>query len=590
MGTLRLVGLVRVSSEGQVGEDGEGLDRQRAAVQRIAQAHGATLRIVEIHAVSGPYVADTPEWTGVVRPLINQGWHLAVDAVDRLIRADSFDFRVLQDLKRAGALIYTPSGVQDLNRAGDTLLATILAALGGFERSEIERRMRDGRLAARQRGEWAVGRHLLPTGCTYDMDARRWGVEPDGAAKVRAAFEAVAAGQSVLGTARNLGVDTKVVHGWIRHPIYRGYLRDTIGDIKLDGEVQVYGGKDQEAPIVSEATWRTANARLDANATTHRRRRDKVAPTVWASTYLYSGHSEWRPLSPGLEESTTGHRHVVYGRSPKHDHATITYQCACLLPTSWAAGKDQCGLRPMKAERVNMALDAYLTALTHDPSILEDIKASLTVQGTDPEVERTRIRKALHKLDTKEERLVEIRLEGQYSKAVLDKQAAKIREERERLERALAALDAPSGPTAADVDRMAEGWGWDATWEPARKREWLAAHVPGGVTITNEGIESIGLRVPCEGGEHTYHGGPARTWESLIGITARASVIGPKQWPAGTCGTSEAAKRLGVKATNLAKWANNGTVPQPALRSQRHLAWTEADIAAARTALQSRTA
>ncbi len=63
-------------------------------------AHGADLLDpVEIIDVSGSDVDQTQEWREVVLPAIKDpNVHVAMDTIDRLLRADSFNFRVFQDL------------------------------------------------------------------------------------------------------------------------------------------------------------------------------------------------------------------------------------------------------------------------------------------------------------------------------------------------------------------------------------------------------------------------------------------------------------------------------------------------------------
>ena len=94
MTTIKLLPIHRVSTADQAGERGEGLDRQREATRRVAEAHGAILlEPVEIIDVSGSDLDQTTEWQRRVIPTISApDVHVAADSIDRILRADAFNF------------------------------------------------------------------------------------------------------------------------------------------------------------------------------------------------------------------------------------------------------------------------------------------------------------------------------------------------------------------------------------------------------------------------------------------------------------------------------------------------------------------
>jgi hypothetical protein len=103
MPVLKLLPIHRVSTAAQAGDDGEGLDRQRDATMRIVESINArgdltaiALPAVEIVDVSGSDVDQTLEWRHQVLPLLEEAnVHIAVDAIDRILRADAFNFKVM---------------------------------------------------------------------------------------------------------------------------------------------------------------------------------------------------------------------------------------------------------------------------------------------------------------------------------------------------------------------------------------------------------------------------------------------------------------------------------------------------------------
>ncbi len=584
---LRLVGLIRVSTEKQAEDNG--LDRQRSAIEAIAKAHMAELRVVELKGVSGPYVADDPAWQGTILPSLKQGWHLAVDAIDRLIRADRFDLRVLQDIQQIGAKVYTPNGVQDFGRSQDTLLATILAGLGGFEKAEIKRRMMGGRVAARRAGKAATGAHAMPTGILYDRDTG-WAIEPVGADRVRRAFEGIARGESLSFVSQALGCQPPSISRWIENPVYRGCLSARWGSLDLGQETRVFA---EDEAVVSEATWRAANTRLRASHEDARKRRASAAPGIWASSYLFSDHEQPTGMVRfGGVQDLDGSKyckHVLYGRSSKSK--SNAYLCRCSYPMPrWVEKLEPCGLKALRADRTNAALDRYLDDLTHDASVAKAIRAAFAVPARDTKAERTRVEKSLAELDKREARLVDLHLDGAMSRAVYDSKRAGIERDRKALQGELASLDAQKGPSADDLTALVASWAWDPSWPPARKREWLARYVPGGIQVSNEGIMSAMVRVPFPEGAVDFRVADGRSWDDLIGISALASVHDPK--PAGCAAgmtTREVSAFLGVPHSSFLYAVAHGTVPKPALLAGRYYCWMPAEVEAARQALTPRT-
>ena len=577
---LKLVGLVRVSSAKQAGEDGEGMERQREAIRAMAKAHNAAdHRIIELPGVHGYSVADTSEWTAVVG-LLKQGWCLALDTMDRLLRAEDFDFRVYQDVQAAGALIYTPAGIQDLSEPQGALFSTILGAFGGFNRHALLRQMHHGKIQARKRGGWAVNNKHLPTGCTFEPKSIRWGVNEETARGVRDAFEAVAGGRSVLSVARACGVSSATIIHWVRNPIYRGFLPSKFGTVDLGVEVQVYGGEGQADPIVAGPLWYAANRRLDESRNDSRKRRDQTSPMIWASSYLFSAYEKGEVLDP------SGPRHVLYGRT-RGAIGTVAYLCRCCYPQDPRLPTvEKCGLRILRADRVNAALDKYLTDLTHDPSTLESVKSGLKNKGRDTVADKARIAKGLKEQDRLEVQYVDLFTAGQMSRSIYDAKYAGVEKTRSQLKAELIAIESePVGPTSTDLTAMAKSWAWDSSWTPDQKRAWLAKYTPGGIRVSHDGIDGLSLRVPTADGGISYPGTVGNTWEGLIGISALAIVKDPKQFPAGTIGTEEVARILNVEKYNIIRAIGEGRCPRPIARSGRHLAWTPAEVEVARSVL-----
>ncbi len=253
------MGIIRVSTEGQAGEDGEGLERQRHSVKGIAKALSADLQMVEVIGVSGSDLAETPAWNRVIAPAIKAGAHVAADAIDRIVRADGFDLTTLKVIKEAGARIYIPGTMYDPARVPrDVLSLTMFAGMGGAEKADIKWRLNGGKERGRAVGRWVSGKHILPMGVDYDYETHRWSYTEE-AEVIRSAYHAlVSGGESVSTVARGMG--TRIWRGRrvaiCRAGAWRGH-----GDVEvtehpdgtfttlLGGAVKVTGARSLTAAV-----------------------------------------------------------------------------------------------------------------------------------------------------------------------------------------------------------------------------------------------------------------------------------------------------------------------------------------------------
>ena len=370
---MKLLGIARVSTEEQAGDNGAGLNRQHDAIQRVAQANDAKLiGIVNIVDVSGSDVGTSKEWLTQVLPLIaDPDVHLAIDALDRLIRASNFAaFGVLAACQTTHTRIYTPAGTHDLARPDGVLVSGLLALIGGKEKAEIVRRSQAGKEAKRQRGQWVQGVDFLPRGIAYDRKTQTWSYTAE-ADCVRGMFRLAADGATQAEIGRRTGVASQTVRSVLQNPIYDGRL---VFDSRSSGrianskhqkkvarpaeqviDVRVFSEADQ---LVPHELWLSVQTRLRDSEQAHRRTREATAPYSWASSFLFSWHE---PEGDG----DVARRHIVYGCStgagPRNEPR---YMCRCKHGS--APGElRRCGLVGFRCDVVNRCLDRYLTDLTH---------------------------------------------------------------------------------------------------------------------------------------------------------------------------------------------------------------------------------
>ena len=165
----RCFGYVRVSSDGQKGEDKDGLKRQQRAIAAFAKAHGyAVVKVFSDEGVSGtiPHNAR-PEFKHLLAALYGNGVRtVVIEDVDRLGRDAEVILNAIGDFRRAGFILVTSKG-QDLTASGvDARLKTgIDAVIAEYARGQLVERLASARQRARsERNTYREGR--IPYGYT----------------------------------------------------------------------------------------------------------------------------------------------------------------------------------------------------------------------------------------------------------------------------------------------------------------------------------------------------------------------------------------------------------------------------------------
>lgn len=146
-------GYLRVSSDGQTGEDKDGLKRQERAIISYAKTHGYTVaKFYSDEGVSGtiPHNAR-PEFKKLLAALYGNGIRMVViEDVDRLGRDAEVILNAIGDFRRAGFTLVTSKG-QDLTATGvDARLKTgIDAVIAEYARGQLVERLHAARQRAR---------------------------------------------------------------------------------------------------------------------------------------------------------------------------------------------------------------------------------------------------------------------------------------------------------------------------------------------------------------------------------------------------------------------------------------------------------
>jgi site-specific DNA recombinase len=166
----RCFGYIRVSSDGQKGEDRDGLKRQERAIAAFSKSQGFTIaQIFSDEGVSGtiPHNAR-PEFKRLLAALYGNGTRtVVIEDVDRLGRDAEVILNAIGDFRRAGFTLLTSKG-QDLTATGvDARLKTgIDAVIAEYARGQLVERLNAARKRAREeRKQYREGR--IPYGYMF---------------------------------------------------------------------------------------------------------------------------------------------------------------------------------------------------------------------------------------------------------------------------------------------------------------------------------------------------------------------------------------------------------------------------------------
>ena len=223
---IRVVSLVRVSSEQQAGESRAGLARQKEMVRRtIAQHSLVCIEDYELHT-SGTLMAGNPVVKAILaRILAGEIQGIVVADLDRLFRPDKFSsYNILAVFQEMGASIFSSDIVYNLDSKDGRLFSSIRSAISGYELSLMQERQQGAKEQKRKRGQHPNSEITLPLGVGYSRkDETFHYTEKIGLVKelFRLFDEEGVHNYSELG--RRVGLGGAGVRVVLRNPIYLGW-------------------------------------------------------------------------------------------------------------------------------------------------------------------------------------------------------------------------------------------------------------------------------------------------------------------------------------------------------------------------------
>jgi DNA invertase Pin-like site-specific DNA recombinase len=219
--SLRVIELIRVSTESQAAADRAGIAAQHSANQRTAAQYGLQIiRTIQLSDVSGAAVLRAPEIQELLQLIESPEIHgVVTKEFSRLMRPENFsDYALLQAFVDTNTILYLPEGPIDLSSKSGKLMGTIRAAIAGLERAEILERSWLAKEEKRRAGKHPQSRIALPFGVDFE-EGRGWLYKPE-AEKIKEAFRLFLAGDTnYCSVGRKVGIDPFNLRVIMRNPI-----------------------------------------------------------------------------------------------------------------------------------------------------------------------------------------------------------------------------------------------------------------------------------------------------------------------------------------------------------------------------------
>jgi len=501
--------LIRVSTEGQAGEDRAGIPAQRETNRRTAQVYGLRIvKSIEIVDVSGAAVLSSPQMQELMRMMETPEIHgVVTKEFSRLMRPEKFtDYALLQQFIDTDTVLYLPDGPIDLASKSGRLLGTIRAALAGLERREIIERMNDAKESMRRAGKHPGVESSLPYGVAYSPKTG-WSYTAD-AEKVRTAFHLFLSGEtSYTVLSQKLHIPRTNVRFILENPIYTGWRvyrekRDpsAIGYVGRPGGRQGYRRKIERAPeevirvrvldaILSEGDFSRVQQIIGLKKEKHWRSYAE-AP----SRYTYNGF-----LTCGDCAS------LLYTHTAKDEFYVCKSRNTREARLRAARGLVPCSNSYMLRKKLEPKIDFLLGEKLRQPEFLSrvvdefnaEIKSSISTADT----ERTIVNQKLANLEAKRRRILEAFFDGAIDKPERNNRIANIDSELSVFRKIL--LDStpavPKVRTEAGFEEILEPF---AEWEFLErddKRTLLATVCPE-IRVERYVVKSLMLNELAEGG------------------------------------------------------------------------------------------
>ena len=413
--TKRVVGLIRVSTEGQAAEDRASIPSQRAINERTALTFGLSIvRSIEISDVSGASVLMAPEIAELVLLMHDPEIHGVVTReFSRLMRPENFsDFALLQEFVDTNTILYLPEGPIDFASDGGRMMGTMRAVMAGIERTEIRKRFWEAREIKRRKGELAASRVVLPFGVGYESG--KWFYTPY-AERIRDAFKLFLAGDSnYRSLGRKVGIAPVSLREMMRNPIWTGWrVVDKKRDLSPAGKYPTKNGRQGDRKKIKRAP-------------------DEIIRIKVIDEPLIS-EDEFNQAQRIMEMKRTNFWRMNSGPHRFTYNGFLACSCQSLLYTKYRRDdyyvcKSRCGKPYQRRDILEPQLDRLFTnRLTKAPFLKRHVLAPL--ERKRPEGDAAQLKLQLKGLSGKRQRILDTYFEGVINGSERDTRLANIERE-----------------------------------------------------------------------------------------------------------------------------------------------------------------
>ena len=469
---IKVAEWIRVSDESQAAPERFGIPAQKTVNKDTCARFGLeVVKTFQVEDVSGKDIMLASETHELIQ-LMQSGRIQGVVSREfsRLMRPDNFgDYVLLGAFQNSKSLLWLPEGPINLNEKNGRLMASMQAAIAGFERSTIRERLHRGNEENRKSG----GRFCahLPKGVGHSKQ-QGWQYTEE-AQQVKRAYEMVLSGDSLNEIARYLGMSPMGARYLIHNPIYKGwrvYEREC-GEAKAGkngrrakyrplmkrSEDKVIRVQVIDDPLVSPDVWERACQIMDAKSESCRRNRKNLGMASY-NGFLYCDECG-RVLTP-VKGSGKGY-----------------YVCMSRCKSTTG-----CTQRYTRIADMENRIDTLIGGEMSNPAFLR--RLAMRLQSTQENDKRAskiqQLDSEMKSLERKRSRVIDIFMEGDITKDERAERLAKIAEQLGTVNEELTRMQAsaPAGTTLEQLVSMFTVFaGWE-TYSAEDRRRLLSLYAP----------------------------------------------------------------------------------------------------------------
>ena len=499
-----VIELLRVSTSNQAGDDRAGLPRQMEANRRTIERHGlsvvTTIRLVDVSGAATIHAPEIQDMLSMLRSGKAQG--IVCADFDRLLRPDDFrSLAILQDIREAGAVIYLPDSIVDINTQAGFLMSGLQSIIAGNELVQIKKRMIGAKEEKRRQGKFPQAAICLPTGVGYDRQTEKWFYTAD-AEIIRDLFARFLAGEHNMNELqRQIGLHHRTIANLLRNEIYigvRAYTEKRASEkrLKADGRQgdrrkvarapdEVIRVKVIDSPLIEPGEfWKVQEILSRKRGGFVERRKQSDDLFLFKGLLRCAVCGEPMYTVPG---GKAGSRRDYYYCRQKSDHFK-------------KAGGSGCSSSYMHRIDVEEVVMRFIATKLADPAYVEEQVTLNFGPGNNArqQAETAAIQGKLTRLEKSKRRAIDLHVEGILERADLDGKLLSIKSEQERLEARQRAIKESSGPTRQDVESIAAGvvkaFAAFSYWTRREQRAYLRIGAPN-FWIHQDGITKFALPV-----------------------------------------------------------------------------------------------